>query len=98
MTDLADLARDALKQVLDPEAGLNIVDLGLIYDVTSKNGTIKVLMTFTSEGCPVGPMLAAAAREAVEAVSGVAEVQVEITFVPPWTPEMISPDGRAWLG
>jgi len=98
MTDLADQARDALRQVLDPEAGLNIVDLGLIYGIEARDGVVTVTMTFTSPGCPAGDMLADAARQAIEAMPGVRSVVIEITFEPAWTPESISPDGRALLG
>jgi metal-sulfur cluster biosynthetic enzyme len=98
MADLADLARDALRQVLDPEAGLNIVDLGLIYDVAASDGTLTITMTFTHEGCPVGPMLMEGARQVVAALPGVHEAVVELTFDPPWTPQSISADGRALLG
>jgi metal-sulfur cluster biosynthetic enzyme len=98
MADLVDQARDALRQVLDPEAGLNIVDLGLIYDIEATDGAVTVTMTFTSPGCPAGEMLAAAAQQVVEAIEGVRTVSVNISFDPPWTPESISPDGRALLG
>ena len=98
MADLVDQARDALRQVLDPEAGLNIVDLGLIYDIEATDDAVTVTMTFTSPGCPAGEMLAAAAQQVVEAVEGVRTVSVNISFDPPWTPESISPDGRALLG
>jgi metal-sulfur cluster biosynthetic enzyme len=98
MNDVVDAARDALKQVLDPEAGVNIVDLGLIYDIVEREGDVTVTMTFTSAGCPVGPMLADLARQSVAGVPGVREATVDITFDPPWTPEAITPDGRALLG
>jgi metal-sulfur cluster biosynthetic enzyme len=98
MADLADLARDALRQVLDPEAGLNIVDLGLIYDIAAADGAITITMTFTHEGCPAGPMLMEGARQVVAALPGVREAVVELTFDPPWTPQSISADGRALLG
>jgi metal-sulfur cluster biosynthetic enzyme len=98
MADLVDQVRDALRQVLDPEAGLNIVDLGLIYDIEATDGAVTVTMTFTSPGCPAGEMLAAAAQQVVEAIKGVRTVSLDISFDPPWTPESISPDGRALLG
>jgi metal-sulfur cluster biosynthetic enzyme len=98
MADLADQARDALRQVLDPEAGLNIVDLGLIYGIEAPDDAVTVTMTFTSPGCPAGQMLADAARQVIEAIPGVRSVAVEITFEPAWTPDSISPDGRALLG
>ncbi len=98
MADITDLARDALRQVLDPEAGLNVVDLGLIYDVVAKDGAVIITMTFTHPGCPVGPMLMEGVRQVVAALPGVREVTVELTFDPPWTPQSISADGRALLG
>lgn len=98
MNDLVAHARDALKLVFDPEAGLNIVDLGLIYDISERTGgVIDVVMTFTIESCPAGPVLLDAAETALRAVPGVTEVHVAITFDPPWTPDMITPDGKAWL-
>jgi len=87
-----------VRQVLDPEAGLNIVDLGLIYDIEATDGAVMVTMTFTSPGCPAGDMLAAAAQQVVEAIEGVRTVSVKFSFDPLWTPESISPDGRALLG
>ncbi|MFO0987102.1 MAG: metal-sulfur cluster assembly factor [Alphaproteobacteria bacterium] len=98
MSDLVDRARDALKSVVDPEAGLNIVDLGLVYDVAIENGRLVALITFTTEACPVGPRLAAEAERALAAVAGAAPVEIRVTFDPPWTPERITPDGRALLG
>lgn len=98
MSDLADAARDALRRIDDPEAGINIVDLGLIYDVSVVDGRVRVLMTFTTEACPVGPTLAAAAEEALASLPGNPPVDIEITFDPPWTPERITPEGRALLG
>lgn len=98
MNDLMDHAWDALKTVLDPEAGLNIVDLGLIYDVdVSSDGVIDVAMTFTTESCPVGPILLEAAEAALRNLPGITDVRVAITFDPPWTPDRITPDGKAWL-
>lgn len=98
MSDLADAARDILRQIDDPEAGINIVDLGLIYDVSVVDGRVQVLMTFTTEACPVGPTLAAAAEEALSQLPGKPPVELTITFDPPWTPERITPEGRALLG
>lgn len=98
MSDLAERARDALKSVVDPEAGLNIVDLGLVYDIAIENGRLVAVITFTTEACPAGPRLAAEAGRAVEAVAGAVPVEIRVTFDPPWTPERITPDGRALLG
>jgi metal-sulfur cluster biosynthetic enzyme len=96
MTDLVDQARDALRQVIDPEAGLNIVDMGLVYDVAASDEILAVTMTFTTEACPAGPMLVANVEEALAALHP--NVAVEVTFEPPWTPDMITPEGRGLLG
>jgi metal-sulfur cluster biosynthetic enzyme len=98
MTDWPDAARDALRQVLDPEAGINIVDLGLVYDVRLEDGRIVVEMTFSTEACPVGPELLAEAERALSAIPGAPPAEVRLTFDPPWTPERITPEGRALLG
>lgn len=98
MSDLVAQARDALKQVEDPEAGINVIDLGLIYDIREDAGGLAVAMTFTSEACPAGPTLAAAVEQALRSLPGAPEVTIELTFDPPWSPEMITPDGRALLG
>ena len=98
MSDIVDHARDALKSVMDPEAGLNIVDLGLVYDLVLEDGRLVASITFTTEACPVGPRLAEEAERALAAVAGSIPVEVRITFDPPWTPERITPDGRALLG
>lgn len=97
MTDPIDIARDMLKQVIDPEAGLNIVDLGLIYDIRRKGDALEIDMTFTTEACPVGPSLLAEVQEALKDVQGIARVDVDVVFDPPWSPERISPEGRALL-
>lgn len=96
MTDIVDQARDALRQVIDPEAGLNIVDLGLVYDLCEEEGALKLTMTFTTEACPAGPMLVANVEETLGALHP--NVVVDVTFDPPWTPEMITPEGRGLLG
>lgn len=98
MPDLVDSAREALKQVLDPEAGINIVDLGLVYDIEeTEPGVLNVAMTFTTEACPAGPYLMQAAEAVVGAVDGVDTVAMSLTFDPPWTPERITADGRSFL-
>ena len=90
--------RQALRKVKDPEAGLNIVDLGLIYDVAVKDGDVKITMTLTSPGCPVGPQIMMEAEEAVRRLEGVDDVDVELVWEPFWTPERIDPKVRAFLG
>jgi metal-sulfur cluster biosynthetic enzyme len=98
MPDLTDRARDALKQVLDPEAGINIVDLGLICDIRETGeSSLTIDMTFTTEACPAGPYLMQAAETAVSALSGVDAVDMVLVFDPPWTPDRITADGRSLL-
>jgi metal-sulfur cluster biosynthetic enzyme len=89
---------DALRQVEDPELGMDIVDLGLMYDVELENGKVKVVHTLTSMGCPVGPMIQQQIDEVVRALPGVDDVEVELTWDPPWTPEKMSEDAKFILG
>ena len=89
---------DALRQVEDPELGMDIVELGLMYDVEVEDGTVKVVHTLTSMGCPVGPMIQEQIDEFVRAVPGVEHVEVELTWDPPWTPEKMSDDAKFILG
>ena len=91
--------RKALRQVKDPEINLNIVDLGLIYDVDVRpEGAITVRMTLTSPGCPAGPEILADAEKVVRAIEGVQSVNIELVWEPFWTPERIEPKVRAFLG
>lgn len=89
---------EALRRVEDPEIGLSIVDLGLVYDVDIEGGTVNVRMTLTSPGCPVGPQILGGAKMVVQALEGVDEVNIELVWEPFWTPERINPDYRAALG
>ncbi|HEV2260694.1 MAG TPA: metal-sulfur cluster assembly factor [Candidatus Rubrimentiphilum sp.] len=97
-----DQVRDALKEVKDPEIGLGILELGLVYDiaVSGENGEdVVVTMTLTSPMCPVGPMFRQSVEDAIRAVDGAKKVTVDITFTPPWDPkEMASDDVKAMLG
>ena len=90
--------RKALRQVTDPEVGLNIVDLGLVYDVEVDGETVNVKMTLTSPGCPVGPQLLGESDQVVRALDGVTNVNVELVWDPYWTPERIDPKVRSFLG
>jgi metal-sulfur cluster biosynthetic enzyme len=92
------MVRTALRKVKDPEAGLNLIDLGLIYDVEIKGGDVKVTMTLTSPGCPVGPQIMMETEQAVRGLEGVDDVDVELVWEPFWTPERIDPKVRAFLG
>jgi metal-sulfur cluster biosynthetic enzyme len=91
-------AIEALKSVYDPEIPVNVVDLGLIYDVQVNSGNVYVKMTLTFPGCGMGPHIAQQAEWAIQDVEGVEEVQIEMVFDPPWTPELISEEARAQLG
>lgn len=90
--------REALRGVKDPELGLNIVDLGLVYDVQVESGKATVTMTLTSPGCPAGGQILSGAKEAAESVEGVDEAEVSLVWKPFWTPERIDPKVRASLG
>ena len=90
--------RDALRNVYDPEIPVNVLDLGLIYDVQVDEGNIFVQMTLTAPGCGMGPMIAQQAEWAISELDGVEDVEVEMTFDPPWTPDLITDDGKKLLG
>ena len=89
---------EALRAVEDPELGMDIVDLGLLYDVELENGNVKVIHTLTSMGCPVGPMIQEDIQNVAAAVPGVENVEVELTWDPPWSPEKMSDDAKFILG
>ena len=92
-------AREALRQVIDPELGINIVDLGLIYDLRlDPAGRAEVIMTLTSPGCPLGPVIDAEVKRALAGVYGLDEIVVTLVWSPPWRPEMMSEDARLELG
>ena len=89
---------EALRQVEDPELGMDIVELGLLYDVEVDGPRVKVIHTLTSMGCPVGPLIQANVDEVVRALPGVEDVETELTWDPPWTPEKMSDDAKFILG
>ena len=89
---------EVLKEVYDPEIPVNIVDLGLVYDVDVDDGDVEVLMTLTFAGCGMGPYIAMQAEWAVAELEEVEDVEVRLVFDPPWTPDMITEDGRRLLG
>jgi metal-sulfur cluster biosynthetic enzyme len=97
-TVTAEAIRETLKNVYDPEIPVNVVDLGLIYDIQVDEGNVFVQMTLTAPGCGMGPMIAQQAEWAVSEVEGVEDVEVEMTFDPPWSPDLISEDGKKLLG
>ncbi len=89
---------EALKDVYDPEIGVNIVDLGLVYETRVEDGAVNIEMTLTSMGCPVGPLLMQQIQEVLGSVEGVREVNVDLVWNPPWHPEMMSEDAKLELG
>jgi metal-sulfur cluster biosynthetic enzyme len=89
---------DALRDVIDPELGLDFVELGLIYDIEIEGPTVRVTYTLTSPGCPIGPQVSEQIEEFVMELDGVEEVQPTMTFSPPWTPERMSEDAKFALG
>jgi metal-sulfur cluster biosynthetic enzyme len=89
---------DALREVIDPELGLDFVELGLIYEVEIEDGTVRVTYTLTSPGCPIGPQVTEQIEEFVGELDGVKDVQATMTFSPPWTPELMSEDAKFALG
>jgi metal-sulfur cluster biosynthetic enzyme len=90
--------RNALKTVKDPELGLDLVVLGLVYDIRVEGDDVKAMISLTSPLCPVAGQIVEDARQAILAMGGVGNVDVELTFDPPWTPERISPLIRSSLG
>jgi len=93
-----EIARNALRQVKDPELEMNIIELGLVYDVEIEDGAVRVRMTLTSPGCPAGPMITNDAYRVLRALEGVKDVNIDIVWEPYWTPERIDPKVRALLG
>ena len=96
--DLRNQVREALRNVHDPELGINIVDLGLVYGVDISDTTVHVTYTLTTMGCPIGPLIEAEIQRFVEGIDGVDTVEAEMVVRPPWTPEMMSEEAKAALG
>ena len=98
-----DTVREALKQVVDPELFVNIVDLGLIYTVTvteadEGRSNVSIEMTMTSPACPAGPQLIQQSKDALGRIEGVSGVEVKLVMIPPWTPDRMTDDARDQLG
>ena len=94
-----DIIREGLKEVIDPELGVNIVDLGLIYEIeTADDNNVAIKMTLTFPGCPAGPYIIAQVHQVVEDLEGVEDVDVEIVWDPAWSPEMMSEEIRMEYG
>ena len=89
---------EALRQVVDPELMVNIVDLGLVYQVEQEAGKVSVEMTLTSPACPVGPQLLQQAKMALEQLNDVDEADIRLVMTPPWSPERMTDDARDNLG
>ena len=87
-----------MKQVYDPEIPVDIVNLGLIYEIAIAEGRVDVKMTTTAPGCPVGNFIAAEVERVIRKIEGVGEVHVELVYDPPWKMEMVSEEGRRMLG
>jgi metal-sulfur cluster biosynthetic enzyme len=89
---------EALRQVEDPELGMDIVELGLLYDVEVHDHRVKVTHSLTSMGCPAGPMIQEDINRVAREVPGVEDVEIELTWDPPWSPERMSDDAKFILG
>ena len=87
-----------LRRVKDPELNLNIVDLGLIYDVHVEGPDVRIDMSLTSPGCPSGPEIMGEAETQLKSIPGVGKTEVNLIWSPPWTPERIEPRVRAYMG
>ncbi len=89
---------EALHQVEDPELGMDIVELGLLYDVEVEGSKVKVIHSLTSMGCPAGPMIQEDIHAVAAQLAGVEDVEIELTWDPPWTPDLMSDDAKFILG
>ena len=95
---IRDQVVEALRNVHDPELGINIVDLGLVYEVDITDGNVHIRYTLTTMGCPIGPLIEAEIKQFLAGVDGVDGVTTEMVLRPPWTPEMMSEEAKAALG
>lgn len=93
-----EIVREILKEVYDPELGINVVDLGLIYEIDIKDDQVFIKMTLTTPGCPLHDTLSSGVKNAIGSHPEVSSVQVDVVWDPPWTPERISPEGKEALG
>jgi metal-sulfur cluster biosynthetic enzyme len=89
---------EALKQVIDPELFVNVVDLGLIYKIDIQDKTVAVDMSMTSPACPAGPQLVAQSKKAIETLEEGTQANIQIVLTPPWTPDRMTQDARDHLG
>ncbi len=93
-----DVIVEALREVYDPELHYNIYDLGLVYDITIDDGKVGVVMTLTTPACPIGPMVTEQLQETLRLIPGIKDVDIQWTFDPAWTPDMMTEEARADLG
>jgi metal-sulfur cluster biosynthetic enzyme len=93
-----EIVRDSLNLIEDPELMMGIVDLGLVYEVHIDGPKVKVVFTLTSMGCPVGPWIAEQVDLTARGIDGVEDVETDLVFSPPWTPDMMSEDAKFALG
>jgi metal-sulfur cluster biosynthetic enzyme len=89
---------EALSNVIDPELGLDFVELGLVYDVAIEGGTVNITFTLTTPACPIGPQVSEQMKEFVGEIEGVEDVVPSMVFTPPWTPDKMSEDAKFALG
>lgn len=89
---------EALRKVIDPELGVNIVDLGLVYKIKTTDGKVYILMTLTSPGCPLSFVFEDLIRGALSKVRGVKDIKIELTFEPLWSPEKMTKEARLKVG
>lgn len=93
-----DEVEEALTNVIDPELGLDFVELGLVYDIEVEGSEVFITFTLTSPGCPIGPQVSDQMKEFVSELDGVEDVHPKMVFSPPWTPDMMSEDAKFALG
>ena len=89
---------ESIKEIIDPEIGINIVDMGLIYDVDTDDTTVDITMTLTSPGCPAGGQIVNGTQHVTQQMDGVEEVNVNVVWTPRWTPELMSEEAKDELG
>lgn len=94
----ADQVREVLRGVFDPELHMNIVDLGLVYEVRVEKARVEVKMTLTSPGCPYGPYLIHQVKDTAQSLKGIQEARVEVVWEPPWGPDKMTEEARLELG
>ena len=89
---------EKLKQIYDPEVGVNIVDMGLIYSLDIADNKVEITMTLTSPGCPAGPQILGQVDTQVKTLDGIEDVDIKVVWSPPWSPDMLSEEARDQLG